>query len=90
MIALIRKLKSIAIAMVALSVFVMFTISSCGSKKQDTTSEESATEQVEESTSDEHPGGEHPSSEGEEHPSDSAAMESEHPSSDDNGSEHPN
>jgi predicted PurR-regulated permease PerM len=31
MIALIRKLKSIAIAMVALSVFVMFTISSCGS-----------------------------------------------------------
>lgn len=69
------KLKSMPVAIMALSFLVAVTLSSCGGKKQSTEDEATGAPQEQvDSTATEHPSGD------EEAPADSTATEDEHPS----------
>ncbi|NMM49920.1 hypothetical protein [Marinigracilibium pacificum] len=85
-----KKFKSLSTSLLAMAFFMVITLGSCGTAKEESSDTDDVTEQVEESTEhhsddhehssdsthEEHPAGEHPEGE---HP------EGEHPSSDDDG-----
>ena len=79
---LIKKLKLVSVGVMALSFLMAVTLSSCGGSTSDYSDDAEATEAVEESaeSTEEHPAGEHPAGDSEEHPSDSTATEGEQPS----------